>query len=132
MSQTGQSKFSSITGEGSKKYDALAAIADWGRGPMNRANRREIELKTLNEVRVNAGIVGDSLGAHRKRKRAKPKHIPTQSDMGHDDFGEDKVVDDGDFVVDFANLAQAYPQVTEAAAHARTQDLADDDDELEN
>ena len=99
-------------------------MSTWGRGPMNRANRREIEGRTLTQVRVNAGIEGDSLGAHRKRKRAKPKNIPTQSQMGHNDFGEDQVIDDGDFVLDLANLSQAYPQVTAATANE-----AEDDDE---
>ena len=133
LSQTGQSKFSSITKEGSKKFDELCAMSSSGRSRMNRENCREIEGRTLTQVRVkNAGIVSDSLGAHRKRKRAKPKHVPTQSDMGHDDFAEDKVNDDADFVLDFANLTQTYPQVTATTANEDIVIGSDDETNCEN
>lgn len=132
LSQTGQSKFSSITEEGSKKFDELCAMSSSGRNRSNRTRRREIEGRTLTQVRVNAGIVSDSLGAHRKRKRAKPKHVPTQSDMGHDDFAEDKVNDDADFVLDLANLTQTYPQVSAATANEETIIGSDDETNCDN
>ena len=129
IANAGQSKISGINEAGSKKFDALTAMARQGRGAANIDRCRAIEQAILVQLRNDNGMDGRTLDDSNRRKRQKVQTVPQRQDMGHDDFAEDTVVDAGNFVLDLDNLPGINPGTSTAQASAAR---VDPDAETEN
>ena len=116
VSNSGQSKTSGINQAGSTKFDQLCDMATKGRGMANLTLCRDLELRTLHQLRDNAKITAKSQVEEDKKKRRKVQVVPQKADMGHDDFAEDTVAVDDNFVLDLTNLAASFAPVPPALA----------------
>ena len=129
IANAGQSKISGINEAGSKKFDALTAMARQGHSAGNIDRCHAIEQAILRQLHDDNGMDGRTLDDSNRRKRQKVQTVPRRQDMGHDDFAEDTVVDAGNFVLDLDNLPGNNPGTSTAQASASR---VDPDAETEN
>ena len=95
-------------------------MAEQGRGRANMLLCRQIESRTLDQLRRNEGITMTTHTAEEKKKRRKVPVVPQQQDMGHNDFVEDTLAVDENFVLDLQNLGAICQTIPGAEAPAPT------------